>query len=164
MVSNIFYFYPEPWGSDPIWLAHIFLDGLVQPPTRVNEFSWNAVSIPIPSMLGIFTYIYHKNQPVGVATSPSGGRRKIFPTWILWICFPCILYPRGFHWQPKIPKGSYHHSDGEFSGFCDRAASVQSPMSPIRKKSTLPQTNMAPENWWWEDEFPFGKPYFQVLC
>ena len=31
--SNIFYFHPDPWGNDPIWL--IFLEnGLVQPPGR----------------------------------------------------------------------------------------------------------------------------------
>ena len=27
----------------------------------------------------------------------------------------------------------------------------------------LPETNIAPENQWLEDEFPFGKAYFQVL-
>ena len=26
---------------------------------------------------------------------------------------------------------------------------------------TLPETNMAPENGWLEDEFPFGMPYLQ---
>jgi len=26
---------------------------------------------------------------------------------------------------------------------------------------TLPETNVAPENQWLEDEFPFGKDYFQ---
>ena len=30
--------------------------------------------------------------------------------------------------------------------------------------SALPETNMAPENQWLEDEFPFGKAYFQGLC
>ena len=30
--------------------------------------------------------------------------------------------------------------------------------------STLPETNIAPENWWLEDYFPFGKAFFQVLC
>ena len=25
--SNIFYFHPDPWGDDPIWLAHIFQMG-----------------------------------------------------------------------------------------------------------------------------------------
>ena len=30
--------------------------------------------------------------------------------------------------------------------------------------NTLPETNMAPENGWLEDEFPFGKAYFQGLC
>ena len=34
-----------------------------------NTFLWNVSSIPIGSMYGIFTYIYHKNQPnVGVYT------------------------------------------------------------------------------------------------
>ena len=31
-----------------------------------------------------------------------------------------------------------------------------------RSSITLPETNIAPEKWWLEDEFPFGKPYFQV--
>ena len=26
-------FRPDPWGKDPIWLTHIFWNGLVQPPT-----------------------------------------------------------------------------------------------------------------------------------
>ena len=34
MVSNIFYFHPDPWGDDPIWRAY-FSNGLVQPPTRL---------------------------------------------------------------------------------------------------------------------------------
>ena len=29
---------------------------------------------------------------------------------------------------------------------------------------TLPETNIAPENQWLEDEFPFGMAYFQGLC
>ena len=29
---------------------------------------------------------------------------------------------------------------------------------------TLPETNIAPENNWLEDEFLFGMAYFQVLC
>ena len=29
-------------------------------------------------------------------------------------------------------------------------------------RSTLPETNMAPENGWLEYVFPFGKAYFQV--
>ena len=32
----------------------------------------------------------------------------------------------------------------------------------IWKKITLPETKIAPENWWLEDEFPFGMAYFQV--
>ena len=28
----------------------------------------------------------------------------------------------------------------------------------------LPETTIAPENGWLEDEFPFGMAYFQGLC
>ena len=28
--SKIFYFHPEPWGNDPIWLAQFFSNGLVK--------------------------------------------------------------------------------------------------------------------------------------
>ena len=35
VVSNIFYFHPDPWGNDPIWRAY-FSDGLVQPPPRLT--------------------------------------------------------------------------------------------------------------------------------
>ena len=31
-------------------------------------------------------------------------------------------------------------------------------------ETTLRETNIAPENWRLEDEIPFGKPYFQLLC
>ncbi len=31
-------------------------------------------------------------------------------------------------------------------------------------RSTLPKTNVAPENGWLEDVFPIGKTYFQGLC
>ena len=40
--SNIFFFYPEDWGDDPIWRTRIFFsNGWVQPPTR-----WNCFEIP----------------------------------------------------------------------------------------------------------------------
>ena len=29
---------------------------------------------------------------------------------------------------------------------------------------TLPETNIAPENGWLEDYFPFGMAYFQGIC
>ena len=32
------------------------------------------------------------------------------------------------------------------------------------KENTLPETNIAPENWWLEDELPFGMAYCQGLC
>ena len=33
-----------------------------------------------------------------------------------------------------------------------------------RYPNTLPETNMAPENQWLEDECPFGMAHLQVLC
>ena len=30
--------------------------------------------------------------------------------------------------------------------------------------TTLPETNVTPENWWLEDVFPFEIEPFQVLC
>ena len=46
------------------------------------------------------------------------------------------------------------------------------PFDPLRwpddskQQFTLPENNseFTPENGWLEDEFPFGNPYFQVLC
>ena len=37
--------------------------------------------------------------------------------------------------------------------------------SPLQKitNGTLPETNIAPENWWLEDYLPCGKAHFQVL-
>ena len=35
---------------------------------------------------------------------------------------------------------------------------------PSGSSNTLPETNIAPENGWLEDAFPFGMAYFQVLC
>ena len=37
LVSNIFYFHPEPWGDDPIWRAY-FSNGLI-PPTSFWIFT-----------------------------------------------------------------------------------------------------------------------------
>ena len=37
-------------------------------------------------------------------------------------------------------------------------------ISTMTRNPTLPETNIAPENGWLEDVFPFGKAYFQVLC
>ena len=34
----------------------------------------------------------------------------------------------------------------------------------LKQPFTLPETYIAPENGWLEDEFPFGKPYLQGLC
>ena len=31
-------------------------------------------------------------------------------------------------------------------------------------RDTLPETNMAPESQWLQDEFPFGMVHFQGLC
>ena len=37
-------------------------------------------------------------------------------------------------------------------------------MALLCSEFTLPKTNIAPENGWLEDYFPFGKANFQVLC
>ena len=36
--------------------------------------------------------------------------------------------------------------------------------NPHTKGSTLPETNIAPENEWLEYQFPFGMAYFQGIC
>ena len=38
------------------------------------------------------------------------------------------------------------------------------PKYPYVKGDSLPETNMAPENQWLEDVFPFGMAHFQGLC
>ena len=38
------------------------------------------------------------------------------------------------------------------------------PVQSLSSAFTLPKTNVAPENGWLEDEFPFGMACFQVLC
>ena len=35
LVSNIFYFHPNPWGKDPIWRAY-FSNGVAQPPPIIE--------------------------------------------------------------------------------------------------------------------------------
>ena len=52
MVSNIFYFHPEPWGNDPIWRAY-FSNGLVQPPTRYVGGCQNPVWVNKNQLKGI---------------------------------------------------------------------------------------------------------------
>ena len=44
------------------------------------------------------------------------------------------------------------------------APRVQSIHLPWKSKTTLPETNIAPENGWLEYWFPFGMAYFQGLC
>ncbi len=46
-------------------------------------------------------------------------------------------------------------------------SSDQNPAYLLQKRGVYPpETNIdiAPENQWLEDEFPFGMAYFQVLC
>jgi len=47
------------------------------------------------------------------------------------------------------PGAIYHHGEN---------------MSETQYQTTLPETNMAPENGWLENEFPFGMASWQVLC
>ena len=44
------------------------------------------------------------------------------------------------------------------------ATKTTKPNLKREKLITLPETNIAPENGWLEDEFPFGMAYFQMLC
>ena len=43
-----------------------------------------------------------------------------------------------------------------------KQAKLTLPLKPL--KTTLPETNMAPENGWLEYQKTFGMAYFQVLC
>ena len=48
----------------PYQRSHIWVDELPVKSPKLSPFPGGYVpSIPIPSMYGIFTYIYHKNQP-----------------------------------------------------------------------------------------------------
>ena len=38
------------------------------------------------------------------------------------------------------------------------------PYSILCTRITLPETNIAPENGWLEEYFPFGKAFWRVLC
>ena len=37
VISNMFYFHPEPWGNDPIWLAHIIQTGWEKTTNQINH-------------------------------------------------------------------------------------------------------------------------------
>ena len=51
------------------------------------------------------------------------------------------------------------HDRGPWN-FCPMAL-----LPKVKKKvSTLPETNIAPENGWLDYQFPFGMTYFQGLC
>ena len=49
-------------------------------------------------------------------------------------------------------------------GFDVRASNYRGPGVFQAIQNTLPETNIAPENGWLEDEFPFGMAQFQGLC
>ena len=63
------------------------------------------VVIPIESMYGIFTYIYHKNQPnVGKYT---------YHTWMVWDCLIYLIEcnPRtSYRWDTRSPRPRIHQS------------------------------------------------------
>ena len=48
-------------------------------------------------------------------------------------------------------------------GWQQQPARYDNEQNIVDCENTLPETNIAPKNWWLEDEFRFGKPYFQVL-
>ena len=49
-------------------------------------------------------------------------------------------------------------------GFVRWGERVSSAMVWNLEKGTLPETNIAPENWCFEYYFPIGEAYFQGLC
>ncbi len=55
---------------------------------------------------------------------------------------------------------SVSRADSFACGWCSRSL----PIIPNHWGFTIPETNIAPENGWLEDYFPFGKAYFQGLC
>ena len=60
VVSNIFYFQPDPWGDDPIWRAY-FSNGLVQPPPNCPFWGYQTMQ-----MHGIFWRFALQNAFLGL--------------------------------------------------------------------------------------------------
>ena len=80
------------------------------------------------------------------------------PKFTSWVCFhPGFGTPVGVVCSLQVPSLWRRGAPWPEVGFLPRRlAAIQ-----ISVEYTLPETNMAPENGWLEDEFPFGKAYFQ---
>ena len=98
--STIFYVHPENWGNDPIWLAHIFTNGLVQPPTR-KQIQGNLVAPPPKKKLELVSFPIRpmwgfRQLKLKRSTTTSGMDTFIAcaTEWLFkWLQ---ILYPRRF--------------------------------------------------------------------
>ena len=62
VVSEFFYFHPEPWGRIPFWRAY-FSAGLVQPPTSYlrNHFLGLIFDAPKFEAVEVYTHVSQKN-------------------------------------------------------------------------------------------------------
>ena len=72
---------------------------------------------------------------------PPRRRAKLLP-----LPSKASIFGRGSDKQTALQKDPWDKLDVFYTGF------------------TLPETNIAPENWWLEDYFPFGKANFQGQC
>ena len=125
VVSMMFYFHPENWGNDPIWLEwpeHIFSTGLFKPPTTIirpktHETSrfWPPKNLVIESfkpfvstknhlLMGGAEPLYISNQQIR-----SKGTRSH-----LW--FTTFRFTTKF-WSWRWEMNTKSHLDGEMVGW-----------------------------------------------
>ena len=72
--------------------------------------------------------------------------------------------PIGQQLVPTTSRLRFHRGSPEWFGLHTKSTKKKNYKKVSRKACTLPKFNIAPENGWLEDEFPFGIPYFQGLC
>ena len=79
-----------------------------------------------------------------------------------------VVFSRGIHPKQKISQDwCLHLRPGgilRWRSTAGRAKITFKRGAEKKKKTTPPKFNVAPENGWLENEFPFGIPYFQGLC
>ena len=120
VVSNIFYFHPDPWGYDPIWRAY-FSDGLKPPTSYSNLFPWFDVFL-FPWFVDHKIHDLGDQKPtkltgpmvVGVWGTPRRGRNlKANDDFCCWCEKKCVFFrlakhpmlklSGGFKWSPCSP-------------------------------------------------------------
>ena len=96
--SHMFYFYPDPWGNDPIWRAY-FSNWLVQPPTSF----WCHTTVECDDVMTPLTFAEKRYLKLRFGSHLPAGPRGVFHVvWnlfrirILWNpCTKVIEYPPG---------------------------------------------------------------------